>query len=149
MDIHAGILEDFGRALADMHAVLAVKTGTKKVQDALVFSFIRANDVFRVLIRNIYAENSDDEVMDPEQMLIALCALEVISDEQAKRLMEQSAAADLLTLDRSWLDDQEDVEIYEQELAALPTYYEDMSILLNNLSNIGTLVSYEEHYEGH
>ncbi len=148
MDIHAEILEDFSRALADFHSVL-VEKNTEMVRDAQIFSFIRANDVFRALIRNIYAENSDDEVMDSEQMIIALCALDVISEGQAKRLIQQPDSADLLTLDRSWFDAAEDVQYYDEEVTALTTYYEDMSTLLKNLSKVGTLVSYEESHEGH
>ncbi len=149
MDIHADILEDFSRALADLGDVLMVKKVSELVRDAQIFSFIRANDVFRTLIRNIYAENSDDETLESEQMIVALCALDIVTDEQAKRLIQQSDSADLLALDRSWFDVPEDVQYYDEEVAALSTYYEDMSILLSNLSNVGTLVTYEECHEGH
>ena len=149
MDIHADILEDFSRALADFGDVLMVKKLSNVVRDAQIFSFIRANDVFRALIRNIYTENSDDETLESEQMIVALCALDIVTDEQAKRLIQQSDSADLLALDRSWFDVAEDVQYYDEEVAALSTYYEDMSILLSNLSNVGTLVTSEECHEGH
>ena len=122
---------------------------TDLTTEAQVFSFIRANEVFCALIRNIYLENTDDELHDSEQMIIALCALEVISDEQAKLLIEQSDCGEYLSLDRSWFDIGEDVEYFDEEVASLPTYYEDMNILRTNLQNVATLIAHQEYHEGH
>jgi hypothetical protein len=148
MIIHADIMRDFGRALADLNKVLMIKKNTEEVQDAQIFSFMRANAVFRALIFNIYAENSDDEVMDLEQMIIAFYALDIISEEQANRLIEQSNTAHLLSLDKGWLDG-DDVCFFDEEVASLSTYYEDMRTLLDNLRKVGTLVTYEEDHDGH
>ena len=148
MDIHAEILEDFRKALADFHAAL-MSNDTQLKTEAQIFSFIRANEVFGALIRNIYDENTDDELHDPEQMIIALCALELISEEQVKRLIEQSDCADYLSLERNWFDVAEDAEYFDEEVASLPTYYEDMTILCTNLQQVATLVAHQEHHEGH
>lgn len=149
MNIHADIIEDFGRALADLHDVLVASGPQEEVRDAQVFSFIRANDVFLALIRNIYTENCDDDVMDPEQMIIALCALDLVTEDQAKRLIDQSVSADLVSLDRSWFDVPEDVQYFDDEVSAIATYSDDMKTLLENVRKVGTLVTYEEYHEGH
>jgi hypothetical protein len=141
-------MRDFGRALADFNKVLTIKKNTEEVQDAQIFSFMRANAVFRALIFNIYAENSDDEVKDIEQMIIAFYALDIISEEQANRLIEQSNTAHLFSLDKDWLEG-DDLRFFEEEVASLSTYYEDMRTLLDNLREVGTLVTYEEDHDGH
>ncbi len=149
MHIHADILQDFGKALADFKAVLTQESNREVVRDAQIFSFIRANEILKALINNLYAENTDDDLHDPEQMLIALCALDLIAEDQVKRLIEQIDCADYLALDRTWLDAPEDAEYFDEEVASFPTYYDDMKTLYENLYRVGTLLRYEECYESH
>ncbi len=157
MVVHGDVIEDLCKSLFELNDVLSVNVLQKDpiyralVRDAQIFSFVRTSDVLRNLIGDIHTQNAEDEMpRDIETGVITLCMLDIIDDEQAHSLLNQLELAEFLTLDRNWLESDEDRRIFDGGIQEISLHYRNMSSLLHEVSSQCTLLDYEEkNDEGH
>ncbi len=149
--VHGNLVEDLSQSLSELNDVLSANIYQKDpvyraiVKDAQIFSFVRASEVVRRLIRDIHSENTEGEVVqDIETGVITLCMLDIFEDEQANSLLNHLDLAEILTLDRSWLESDEDRRVFDGGIQEIASFYANMCALLDEVSSHGTLIDYEE-----
>lgn len=152
MVVHGDLVEDFSQSLSELNDVLSANLHQKDpvyraiVRDAQLFSFVRTSEVVRKLIRDIHSENSEGEVaQDIETGVVTLCMLDILEDEEANSLLNHLELAEIVTLDRSWLESDEDRRVFDGGIQEIASFYATMCNLLDEISSRGTLIEYEEN----
>lgn len=130
------IMDDFSQSLLTLGDVLKNTTKNTEpvvldlVKDAHIHSFLTAHRIFEEAMISVYQsvevdeqEEEDCECDDVEHGLSLLSATGIISEDQFKKLMTQREVAEFLSIDRSWLEAQEDVDVFDQCVENINNYY--------------------------
>lgn len=149
--IYSDLLEDFSRSLSEFHDTLAIKIQSKDplrvslVQDARIFTFLRASQVLKTLVWSLHKENSENYYKtDIESALFSLYMFDMLDEDVIEKLHKQFDLADFFAMDRAWLDSQEDRRIFEGGLCELNSYCRSMNILLHYISTQCELITRPE-----
>jgi hypothetical protein len=151
VEVYADLVEDLSRSLAQLHDVLSVKVSKEEplyaslVQDAQIFSFVRTSQVLRLLMQSIRAEDDEEFYKsDIESVIFSLCLNEVITEEQAEKLLHQLDIEEFFLLDGTWLDSEQDRRTFEGGINELTSFFQTMNRFLDTVSREFMLREREE-----
>ncbi len=133
LKVNTVIMDDLSDALLSLGEALkktdtAAEVPADVITDARIHSFLTAHRIFEEAISTIFEsanieEDDDCECDNVEHGLTILYAVGILSEDQHKKLTHQREVAHFLSLDRAWLEDQEDLETFDHCIENINNYY--------------------------
>lgn len=154
-------MDDFSESLLTLGDVLKNSTkitevGADIITDARIHSFLAAHRIFEEAMATIYEsaeideeEDDDCECDDVEHGLTMLYAVGIVSEDQFKKLTSQREVAEFLSLDRAWLEAQEDLDVFDQCVENINNYYYLLCSCWRDLAVLTNENEEEEVLDGH
>jgi hypothetical protein len=154
------IMDDFSESLMTLGDTLKHSPkntdpiATDLVRDARIHSFLAAQRVFEEALVSLFEsaeidEDEDCECDDIEHGLTMLYAVGLLSEDQFRKLTTQREVAEFLSIDRLWLEAEEDIDLFDQCVENINNYYYLLCSCWRDLAVLTDEQETEEVIDGH
>ena len=139
MSFNGVLFEDLSQRLKQLSKLFSIPVKSKDVgiacmnQEARIYSFLTCHNKLNDLLKSIYDESdlSKKENANPKnapsEVLSWMLSEKMIDKDQVVAIAQQYDAASLLTYDKAWLMQSEDVKLFQEMVKKLPRYYYGMN----------------------